>query len=421
MTAAPDRPAQYVYQARLPTQLGLAFMALLSFPVLVELPGGVSPGQILMLASLPLWFAAFLNRKDPDFDGGGLATAAILLCSGVLIFWSLISAFQVEDPFRSARQSVSLLTAFATFFLVAGTVTRERLFRYIAVLCFSLTATSIVTILAFAEPTLQSIVFQGRDRAFGFFKNPNQFGIAISTVLPVALAMMFAARKARPVWVGCVLFLVLGLMATGSKANLLVSAVTVPSCLILFSLVSYTGRQRVVMVILTALGCLVAGAFVVLLLSVVNPRSLELLSEVVIEGEATHSLVSRSVLWAGSLDALRANPILGVGAGERIFDLAHSHNIVLDYARTLGVPGLVVMSIKLIVILATCASTVLLALNSWRAELPARYLCIGLAFGPVAYIGANLSSDSLGPTTSPFLYTVLFLGLAGRNLLSGRG
>lgn len=399
----------------------MVFMALLSFPVLVELPGGVSPGQILMLASLPLWFAAFLNREDAGFLGGaGLAAAAVLLCSGFLIFWSLLSAFQVEDPFRSARQSISLLTAFAIFFLVLGTVTRTRLFRYVTVLCFSLTLTCIITVLALAEPTLQSIVFQGRDRAFGFFKNPNQFGIAISTVLPVAVAMTIAAGKARPVWAGCVLFLVLGLMASGSKANLLVSAVTLPSCLILFTLVSYTGRQRVVMVTLTAFSCLLVGTLVVLLLSVVNPRALSLLGEVVIEGEATHSLVSRSALWAESMDQLRANPVLGVGAGERISGLSHSHNIVLDYARTLGVPGLVVMSIKLVVILATCASTVLIALNSRQAEMSVRHLCIGLAFGPIAYIAANFSSNSLGPTTSPFLYVALFLGLAARGLLFSR-
>ena len=76
------------------------------------------------------------------------------------------------------------------------------------------------------------------------------------------------------------------------------------------------------------------------------------------------------------------------------------------------------ISIKLAVILAVCTATILLALRSRTASLGDRYLCIGMAIGPIAYVAANLSSNSLGPTTSPFLYSVLFLGLAGRSLLA---
>ena len=351
-------------------------------------------------------------------DIARLSSAAILLCSGLLIFLSLISAFHADVAFRAARPSVSLLTAFALFFLVVGTATRQRLSIYIGVLCCALTITSVITTLAFVEPTLQSIIFQGRDRAFGFFKNSNQFGIAISTVLPLALAMAFAGGKYRLLWAICVLFLCLGLMASGSKANLLISAVTIPTCLILFSSMSYSGPQRVLMVGVTAVGCLIAGALVVFVLSFVNPRALSLLGEVVVEGEATHSLVSRSVLWSESIDVLRDNPLLGSGAGQPIRGIAHSHNLVLEYARTLGVPGLVLILVKLAVILAVCSSTIVSALRSRAARLADRYLCVGIAFGPIAYLGANFSSDSLGPTTSPFLYSTLFLGLASRSLLA---
>jgi O-antigen ligase len=410
------------YRAQLPVWLGIGFFISISFPALVGLPGGVTPGQIWMLLSLPLWFVAAINRDGMIFDDtASLASAAILLCSALLIACSLVSAYGVDVPFRAARPIVTLITAFALYFLVVGTVTRRRLLLYVSVMCFALAATNILTVAAFVEPTLADIIFQHKDRAFGFFKNPNQLGIALSTVLPVAVAMLFAARGHRLLWGACTLFLFLGLVASGSKANLLVSAVSLPFCLILFSIISFSGGKRVLMVGVTVAGCLIAGGGAVLLLSVLNPRALNLLGRVVVEGEATHSLVSRSVVWADSIDLFFANPILGSGAGTSIDGLSHSHNLVLDYARTLGVPGLVLVSIKLAVILAVCAATILLALRSKTSDLGDRYLCIGMAMGAVAYFGANLSSDSLGPTTSPFFYSVLFLGLASRSLLAPRG
>lgn len=414
-----DRRPRPVYRAQLATWLALAFFFLLSFPVLVDLPAGVSPGQILMLASFPVWFIASLRRGGAVFDDTGrFAAAAVLLCSGLLIFWAIVSAFHVDIPFRAARPSVSLLTAFALFFAMVGTVTRDRLLNYSTVLCVALTLTCIVTLLAFAVPPLQPIIFQEKDRAFGFFKNPNQYGIAISTVLPLAVAMLFAMRQRRLLWLVCVMFLGLGLIAAGSKANLLVSAITVPSCLILFSMIAYSGQQRVLMVLLTVGGCLVTGALFVIVLSIMNPRALSVLGTFVLEGEATSSVVTRSEIWAESIAIFRANPILGAGAGQPIHGVTHSHNVILDYARTLGVPGVVLVSAKLLTILAVSASSILLALRAGTARLEDRYLCIGLAFGPVAYIAANFSSDSLGPTTSPFLYSVLFLGLASRSLLT---
>jgi O-antigen ligase len=418
---AEGRPASVEYRAELPAWLGIGFFASISFPALVELPGGVTPGQLMVLACLPLWFAAAVNRDGMVLDDvASLASAAILLCSTLLIACALISAYRVEVPFRAARPIVTLLTAIALYMLVVGTVTRRRLFTYVNVLCLALAATNIVTTMAFVVPTLTEIIFQGQDRAHGFFKNPNQLGIALSTVLPVAVAMLFAVRRHKLLWIACVVFLLLGLGASGSKANVLVTAGTLPTCLVLFSIVSFSGRKRVLMVIVTLVGCLIAGALGVLLLSVLNPRALSLLGEVVVEGEATHSLVSRSVVWADSVKMLLANPILGVGAGTSIDGLAHSHNVLLEYARTLGVPGLVLISIKLAVILAVCAATILLALRSREADLGDRYLCIGMAVGPIAYTAANFSSDSLGPTTSPFFYSVLFLGLAGRSLLAPR-
>lgn len=407
------------FDARWPTLLGLAFFASLSFPSLVDLPGGVTLGQLLMLAGLPVWFVAAMSRNGRIFDdAAGLSAVAVALCCALLIVWSFVSAFGVDDPFRAARPIVALTTGIALLCLVTGTVTRERLIAYVGALCFALALTSVAAIVAFAEPALKSIIFLKADRAFGFFKNPNQFGIAISTLMPVAVAMTFAAPGRRLIWAACVASLFLGLVLTGSKANLLITSLTTPLCLVLFAYISQTGPRRFAAVAGTLLACAVLGALALQVLYLLNPRALRLLDQFVVEGEATHSLVSRSVLWADSAAVFLARPVFGMGPGTSIDGLPHSHNVLLDYARTLGAPGLVLMSVKLAVILGSSAAMVLRSARAKSADLGARYLCIGLALGPVAYIASNFSSDSLGPTTSPFLYSVLFLGLAARSLLA---
>jgi O-antigen ligase len=229
--------------------------------------------------------------------------------------------------------------------------------------------------------------------------------------------MLYSQRGNRLLWLLCIASLLVALKLTGSKANLLIMAVFIPSLLIVFAYVTYDGIKRFWMILLTILGCVVLGALVIYLLSILNPRAFHLLEDVIVDGEATNSLHARARVWEQSIQSLKDNPLLGVGAGQPILTLSHSHNLALDFARTLGAPGLVFIMTKVAIILAICASTVLYAIGQKAAPLGDRRLCIGLMFAPVAYLGANFSSDSLGPTTSPYLYGVLFLGLASRSLL----
>jgi O-antigen ligase len=375
--------------------------------------------QLVLLASLPIWFAAYLRRSSAVLDPvAGLASFAVLLLSGLLILWSVLSAFGVDNAIRAARPVIALSAALFIYVLVIGTVTSDRLRVYISVLILSLTATGVVTIAGAFEPSLRSLVYEeGRDRAAGFFKNPNQLGITISTVLPMTLGMLFSNRGNRLLWIACIAILLLALQLSGSKANLLIMALLAPTILVLFAYVSYDGVRRIGIIALTICSCIVLGALVIYLLSILNPRALNLLEDAVLEGEATNSLVARGRLWEQSVRDLNDNPLFGVGAGQPVLALSHSHNLLLDYARTLGAPGLVFISAKILVILAACGFTILFAMLQKDALLGDRRLCIGLMFGPVAYLAANFSSDSLGPSTSPYLYSALFFGLASRSLL----
>ncbi len=399
--------------------LGIAFFVLISFPWIVELPGGATPGQLLMLVCLPIWALAFVSRGEVSFDDrAAFLAVAILLVSVALVACALLSAFFADRPFRVMRTVISFLTAFALFTLFNATMAKNTLQSYIDALCLSLIVVCALTSIAFFEPNLHARIFGGNDRAEGFFKNPNQFGIAISTLFPLVFAQA-CGRRYRLAWIAGTVFLLIGLMATGSKTNLLLCSMSVTALIILFSFISHSGRKRFLMIGLALLGA--AAVLVALwgLLSVLNPRALLLLQRFANEGD-THSLISRADLWQQSIDLFLAHPLLGVGAGQPLPTIAHSHNVLLEFARTLGVPGLMLISTLILLVLWACVDTVIRALRASTADLSARYLCIGAGFGPPAYIAANMTSDSFGPTTIPYFFSVLFVGLGVRRLLATR-
>lgn len=410
------RPASSSFAAG----LGLAFFALCALPSLIALPGGeVTGGHTLMLLSLPVWFAAVLNRGHPVLDPlGRFAASAILACTIALIILAFLSAFTAEVPFRIMRPVVGLLAGPALLMLMIGTATRDRLYLYVSVLCLTIAATGALTILATAEPSLHARVFRGTDRASGFFKNPNQFGMVLTTILPVTFAMTLGAKKRRFLWLSAFAIMVVALMLSGSKTSILTSSVALFLMLLLYVFIRYSGPARVTMTIMSVFGALLTGSLLVIALANLNPRALRLLNQAIVEGEATHSLVSRSTLYRDSIELFMSNPLLGVGAGQLISGYPHSHNLILDYARTLGVPGVTFLLLLLIAVLVASVALVLLALRSREHPLQDRLFCTGLAIGPVAYLVTNMSSDSLGPTTSPYFFSTLALGLVARQLLT---
>ena len=196
--AAFDSDGGFGYRARAPFWFGCLFLMSLSFPGLGELPGGISMALVFMLACLPIWYSAACAREGPVLDETSRKAVAIILsCVAFLILWSLVSVLGSAYPVRAGRYVATLVAAFAIYFLVVGTLTTDRLRVYLDVLCFALAFTCLMSLMAYFEPRLHAMIFQDSDRAFGFFKNPNQFGMAISTVLPVALAVFLGRRRGR--------------------------------------------------------------------------------------------------------------------------------------------------------------------------------------------------------------------------------
>ena len=262
------------------------------------------------------------------------------------------------------------------------------------------------------------------DRASGFFKNPNQFGMVLSTMFPVATAFLLVERRRRLLWAVCWLLLLLGLVACGSKTNLILSSLSLVTMLCAFSLVAYTGAQRMMMIVISIFATIVLILGGAALLSLFNPRALRIMLTFLSQDGEVASLISRDQLWRYSFQQFLIDPILGQGAGQPISiffreeTVPHSHNVLLDYLRTLGAPGFLVM--LTILSTAACLSVISIWSAIWASTAATghRIFCIGLGVGGISYMAANMSSDSMGPSTSPFFWLVLYLGFASRSLLS---
>ncbi len=415
--------AETLFFAQLPVTLALVFLYALPVPGLVSLPEGASLALVTMLVSLPIWYWAAQARISPFDATATRAIVVVLSCAGFLIFWSLLSIVGAEAPMRASRYLATLVAAFALYFMVRGTVTRPHIARYVDALALGLAATAAVSLLAYEVGGLHEIIFRGTDRAAGFFKNPNQFGMAISTAIPAVLALMLSEQRRRPLRVVYLILMLLGLVASGSKTNFLLawaSILVVVSC---YSWIYNTGSRRVGMMVMSVAGNLVFAGLGIFALTLLNPRALAIMMEFFGGDGEVDSLLTRSYLWTYSLDQFLIDPVFGQGAGQRLdifyreADVSHSHNVLLDYMRTLGAPGLFAVSVMIGTVVIVCLQTTGRALHSGRGAPADRMICLGLSLSCLSYVAANMSSDSFGPSTSPFFWIFAYLSFAARSLM----
>lgn len=422
---APPTPetAEKAAVVRLPVALALAFLVALPVPGLINVLEGASLALVTMLISMPIWYEAARARASPFDTLTSRAIAVVLACAGFLVFWSLLSTFGATAPARASRYIATLIAGFAIYFMVRSTVTRSRIVLYSDLLAAGLAATSALSLLGYEIGFLRDIIFKGTDRAAGFFKNPNQFGMAISTAVPAVMALILGVRERRKFRIACLLLMLLGLVASGSKTNFLLAWGTLLAMLCGHAWIFYDGLRRYLMLALSVLGSVVFAGLGFVVIRMINPRALEIMLAFFSGGGEVDSLLTRSFLWVYSIDQFLADPVLGQGAGQRIdifyrdADVSHSHNVLLDYMRTLGAPGAIVMAVLIGTVSIICLMSIFKALRSENGAPDARLLCLGLSLSSLSYIAANMSSDSFGPSTSPFFWVFTYLSFATRSLM----
>ncbi|MDX8442176.1 O-antigen ligase family protein [Mesorhizobium australafricanum] len=334
---------------------------------------------------------------------------AVLTTAALIIVFSLLSMLYAGNPIRTFRAVFAQIFAFAIIPAVAAISARpkgsEAIDRIVTVMIIMSVVTSCLVSIGLGDARFA-------DRSEGYFKHSNQLGIALSAGLPLVAAMLVASRRYRILLLGCLLVVLLGLVKSGSKTNFVVGVAGLGVFFGLYSVYLVRRRQAPVSILAgVAIAPVLLGTSLLALRSL-NPRAYELLSTQASGGE-THSMISRSRLWSISIDLGLAHPFIGVGAGQTVGDIApHSHNLFIDYFRTLGVPGVALITIIVVLVTAYLIGAVLSALSGDDASEESRktnVMVLGSAVAVLNYIVANQMSDSFGPSTAPFFWLPLAL------------
>ncbi|MDX8482340.1 O-antigen ligase family protein [Mesorhizobium sp. VK24D] len=334
---------------------------------------------------------------------------AVLTTSALIIVFSLLSMTYADDPIRTGRAIFAQVFGFATIPAVTAISVRpkgpEAVDRIVtAMIIMSVVTSCLVTI------GLGGARFH--DRAEGYFKHSNQLGIALSAGLPLVAARLTVSRRYRVLLVGCLMAVLLGLVKSGSKTNFVVGVAGLGVFFVLYSIYLIRRKKNPISIIVGIFASPILVFASLRTLQHFNPRAYSLLFDQ-LSGSDTHSMISRQILWSISINLGLAHPFLGVGAGQWIGDIApHSHNLFIDYFRTLGVPGLALVTIIVLLVTAYLISAVLSTLiGNDKGEFATKtnVMVLGTSVSVWNYLVANQMSDSFGPSTAPFFWLPLAL------------
>ncbi|TGQ21739.1 MAG: O-antigen ligase family protein [Mesorhizobium sp.] len=351
-----------------------------------------------------------LHRTDT-----ALATA-VLTTSALILVLSLLSALHADNPVRTMRAVFAQVFGFATIPTIALIAARPRSFEAIdrigMTMAIMVAVTSCLVVIGLGDARFA-------DRAEGYFKHANQLGIALSAGLPLVAAKLVASRRHRILLSVCLLAGLLGLVKSGSKTNFVLGVVGLGTFYGLYCIYLVIRKQRPVTVIAATVTAPILFQASFMMLQFLNPRAYKLLSLQLSGGEA-HSIVSRQRLWSISIDLGLSHPFMGVGAGQWVGDIApHSHNLFIDYFRTLGVPGLALVVIMVLLVVGYLISAVLHTLvDRGRSEqaTEVNVMVLGTSVAVWNYLVANQMSDSFGPSTAAFFWLPLALLIVYRGM-----
>jgi hypothetical protein len=341
---------------------------------------------------------------------------ALLTTAGLIIILSLLSMLYTGSPMRTMRAIFAQIFGFATIPAFAALSARpngaETLDRIVSAMILMSLATAGLVILGLGGAKFA-------DRAAGFFKHANQLGIAMSAALPLVAARLVTSRKHRLLLAACLVAVLLGLVKSGSKTNFVVGVIGLGIFFVLYAIYLILRRQRPLAIIagVVTAPLLLHGAL--LALQALNPRAYRILTTQLSGGEAD-SMVARERLWSISIDLGLAHPFTGVGAGQPIGDIApHSHNLFVEYFRTLGVPGVALITVMVLLVLICLINAVMAALiakGRTTVATDTNVMVLGTSVCVLNYLVANQMSDSFGPSTAPFFWIPLALLIAYRNV-----
>ena len=359
--SGPQQPRQSGSPAR-SRRSAVAFWALMYFVFsLLIAPQTMVPGlDALRLAAVSVVIAviahvakALRDRQSVLGDHPALTWAAVLGC------WALVTVpFSVWPGGTVALLFDLYFKSLVIFWLLGAIIdTRARLQQFATWLTLLTVPISVTGILNFVNGVYIPGGNDSAPRIMGYdaplTANPNDFALVLCMMLPLAGALAVAETRPlrRLVFATIALLDVVAVVITFSRTGFLTLATLAVALLFRLS------ARRAVPWLLALVGLALA------LLPFLPAGYLEHMGTITaIDTDATGSAQHR---WSDSLAAaslVLANPILGAGAGMSVLALNDArgetwtqvHNVYLEYATDLGLPGLIFF----IMLLATCLRVV---------------------------------------------------------------
>lgn len=356
-------------------------------PALLRLTGSVSVSFLAIFTIPPAIVALFAASQSIRARVRNIfyISRFLFLLLSIMIILHLLSIFSIGGRILEARSLVALVNFVFLYSLFAIAFSysdnKSRLIRiFVIAVAFSCS----VAILQKLGFNLGGGYYAGDDRFSAFYAHPNQLGVVLACSFFVILyhASNTQLINSRYFFFPVILLLAIGLILSGSKSSILILAMMVSIYFLAGAL-----RKPSSVLLLFLLFFLFAFLTPVLydFLSLLNPRLFSVLSEnSVYELMEYRTVEDRLGLWSYSMEIASNNPWTGEGLGNTIFGyFTHSHNLIFDYFRMFGYPGVLVCLLILYCL--------------W---LSARPLGNKLVFwGVLTYFLVNMLSDSMGPQT----------------------
>jgi O-antigen ligase len=335
--------------------------------------------EVLVALMLPAW--AFVTLPLSEWPGGSAVLLFSMYSKALLIFW-----------------------------LLANVVTSSRRLRFlIMVLVVCSVPLAVTAVKNFATGTFVSEGSATVHRIIGYdaglTRNPNDLALTLNLIIPLGIGLFLTSRKTS-VRVLCLLILgidVLGVILTFSRAGFLGLATI--GIMYFVKLVRRPGPDR-------------SWAIVILLLVIL---SLPLLPSSYVDRIATVTDIkadptgSAQERWRDTFAAIRfvmAHPISGAGIGMDMLALNQMrgqlwkqvHNVYLQYAVDLGIPGLLLFLLLFVGVYRAARSS-----GQRAASMPA----IGDLFLLAEGVQVSLTVFAVEAFFHPVAYQFYFYYIAG--------
>ena len=251
---------------------------------------------------------------------------------------SLFAATYFEVALREWR--IIILEPILYYALIrSSNLDREAVWRIVDALVLAGVAVAVIGLAQYAFNLNLITAEEGTRRLRSVYGSPNNVGLFLGRVFPIALACALLGAGRRRAWYGFALIpIVAAIVLSQSRGAIFLG---VPAAILAIGLLA-GGRW-----VWAAIGTLVVGALAAIPF-LNSPRIQALLG-----GEGTQ--VFRIALWRSALNMIREHPILGVGPDNFLYAyrdrymlpeawqesfLSHPHNVALDFAARLGLMGL---------------------------------------------------------------------------------